>query len=454
MKISPIINTYTNKHISFNGKDDTFKQRYKYLRSEGIESQSAKKIASLNDAQYERAKVLTDLGTIDYYIDVLAKSKEKNYKKGLRLIRQGFIDESLPEILEGQRKVYNRAIRLEQNGIEPERTADFIFLEDEQFNEAIQYLKQGLTPLTALILAENNNKAELNNLLAQNIDIETARDIMTLSPEEKIRYQKYINMGFSPDNAINLALLEDNETRHVASLRKMNIDEDYICVFTRLRGKDYKRALELINQGVYFPYIVRIINLEKGEQNNKKYNEYLSKGLSKTSACALSLFDEDEIKALKKLIKKNPQIAQLLKDEYDVTIEERQDTGEFEAIFKKVIYTKNKSKIEIIQIFNQSGKTQKSRTERYQDGSVSSYQNSGEYIFKSKYDRNGKLEELIQYIPDKITRGIKGVVYTKASSLLKGVFESTYYDISQFREGGKLNSSNKIDAAIPKSVKG
>ncbi len=453
MKITPIFNIYTKNNITFSGNNDTFEQRYEYMLNEGIEKQSAERIAKLDDTQYERAKVLTDLGTVDFFIDKLAKSKEKDYKKGLRLIKKGFIDETLPEILNGQRKAYNRALRLERNGIDPEKTADFIYLDDKQFNEAIQYLKKGLTPITASILAENNNEAELNNLLAQNIDIETARDIMTMSPEEKSRYQKYINMGFCPANAINLALLEDYETRHVSSLSKMNIDEDYICVFTSLKGKDYKRALELINQGVCFAYIMRIISLEKGERDNKKYNEYLSKGLSKTSACALSLFDDDEIKALKKLIKINPQMAQLLKDEYDVTIEERQDTCEFEAIFKKIIRT-NKSKIEIIQIFNQSGKTQKSRTETYQDGSVSSYQNSGEYIFKSKYDKNKNLKELIQYIPDKITHGIKGVVYTKASTLLKGAYESTYYDISQFRESGQLNSSNKIDYPLNKSVKG
>ena len=77
MKITPIFNIYTKNKIKFSGNNDTFEQRYEYMLNKGIEKQSAERIAKLDDTQYERAKVLADIGTVDFFIDKLAKSKEK-----------------------------------------------------------------------------------------------------------------------------------------------------------------------------------------------------------------------------------------------------------------------------------------------------------------------------------------------------------------------------------------
>lgn len=451
---------YTKNTISFcssNSKIELpkFKINYriKQLTKLGLSDFFARRLAKVNNDKYKRIIELVSLGVFEEGIEDTIELEEKKYKQALELINHNIINEDLASLAKLEGEAYRRVIELKDKGIDTEQVGLFANLSNEEYEKAKNMMKNGYTPIESASFAKlsEEQKETALNLCNMNTSVEIAADIALMDLKRRNICIKLIRTGISAEEALYIANLDDKQGDRLDEIISMNVGDENISDFAKFSEQHYKKAVSLFSEGVLPEYISEIIAIEDEKKDNPEYKEYRKRGYSRSISYALSLLNSDEIEELSKIIRKNKRIKEILLQEYDINLIELQDSNEPEAIFSREIRCKNGTKITFVQTFDEHGNSTKSRLEEYSNNSTSSTLSGISGVYKAKYDKFGEIRELSQFIQDPETHSVIGVLHSKVSELLTGVFESVYYDISKFKESNS-NIDNEVDYDIENSV--
>lgn len=429
-----------------------FTRRVKELEDKGIDTLFAANIAKLGDEEFEKAKELINKGVEVEFIEDLAKFKQENYEQALKLWEKGFCSSSLFPIANLSKEKFDKAITLIKQGIDSDCVTHFVNLSENDYKKAIDLLKEGYPPIVAVHFCKLNKEqqATAQYFMDKDADVEVASRIAQFEEDKKAKCIEYTEMGINPEFVGELSTLNEKEKERVQRLIDLKIGDSNIADFAKMNNADYEKAMKMLKQGVYSDYIGFIIDEEK-KNKNKEYKVYRRRNYSQTTAFSLALLSNQEIDALTKIIKKNPEMKKLFEDEYEVSLIDIQNDETAEAILTKEIRTENGTKIKLVRTFNEYAEKTESRTEEYSDNSTSSIMPGKSGVFKAKYNSAGEIKELTEYIQSPDTRDVIGVIHSKTSKLLSGVFESVYYDISDFKTDSS-NFEDTIDKDIEECV--
>lgn len=426
------------------------KKRIKELSKQGVVSPYADIIAELDKSRYQRALSLAKDGVESSCIEEVSGLEEDKYTQANILIKKGILDSFIYQIANMDEETFNKALTYYDMGFDADCLKLFAELDEEQTEIAKELLKnKKLAPFAAGHLAkldENQRKTAIS--LLPICEANVAAKIATLPPELQEKCKKYIDSGINPLFVTELAKLKEDEEKRLDEIFNLNIGEINIADFAKMSAEEYARAKNLYLSGVHPDYILDIISIEEGRIENEEYKTYRDRGYSYTTSITLSLLEDNEIKELGKIIKKHPEIKKLFEQEYKIEVIELQNDEEKEAILTNRYRSENGTIIELVQTFDSFGEITKSRTERYTDGTISSSTDTQTGVFHIKKDQFGEIQESTEFIQDKNTHEVTGIVYTKASDLLKGAFESVYYDISDIKEGGNITPDMDITQAV------
>lgn len=438
-------------------QSEEYKQRIAKLKEEEIDDIYAQEIANLGDEDYKKALQLMEQGIYEQSIFHVAKLDEKKFAQAQKLIKMGIIDENLAGLANNKEKIFSRISDLREKGLHIDYLNLYKKLTEKQYKEAIDLIQKGYPQNIAAYLVQLNSDKQ--NLFYQLISDGEYPHLAFEITKQKKRIQNrtlsYMKQGMSAANAIDIAELRKGARKRADELIPLNIGDMNIANFANLGTKDRKKALFLFKQGVLPEYITDIILVEKGMLKNEDYKKYLKKGYSPSMAYAISLLSKEEREQLKNLEQKFPEIKELYKDNYDINIIENQLTDEEddEAIFSKDIRTKNGTLITIVKTFSEDGTVTTSRTEEYTDKTTSSIMANGNRTIRASYDKYGQVDEMLHILHNQEDSSVEGAIYSKASKILSGVFDSIYYDISDFRQD-ESNDEKAMDLDISQMVSG
>ena len=422
------------------------KKRMQELEKQGIVSPYADILAELNKSRYQKAINLAQKGVDASCIKEVTSLEDKKYEQAEKLVQKGILDSFLFQIADLEQEEFEKAITYLDMGFDADCLKIFSALNKEQAQVAKELLtKDKLTPFASSNLAtldETQRKIAIS--LLEHCEADIARKIAKLDETEQEKCKQYLNIGINPLFVIEIAQLTPEEEEKLSEILSLKVGDINIADFAKMTESQYKRAKELYKQGVNADYILDILLIEEGKANNENYKTYRDRGYSYTTAASLSCLSDGQINALEYLIKKHPQIRELFKDEYKVEIIQLQNNEEVEAILTNRFLAENGTIIELVQTFDSYGDTTKSRLEKYNDGTTSSIMSDKSGVFKAKYDKFGEIKELTELVQNPQTKEVIGIVHSKASNLLNGVFESTYYDINEIKEGGNITPDMDI----------
>lgn len=428
--------------------------RTKRLEHLGVSGYIAQNIAQYNDERYKKSLELLKSGVYEECIHDVSLLEGKRYEQALDLVGQNILTEKLHDLANLEEDDYKKVIEFKNNGLTIENINLFIKLSSSEREKAFQLMQKGLTPKTAAYLAKLNQNEQdcMQQLMSQNFCAEIAFRLAKMSPEQREKCINLHNKGISEDEIIGISELDEDNSLRLDELIAMNIGDENIKEFAMFTEDKYSKAIQLFKEGVLPEYISDIIDIENGELERPEYFEYRENGFSRSLAFSLSLLDNHELQEFKKLAKLNPKMRELYSEEYDVNLIKKQDSRISEVIFSKEIRCDNGTQITFVKTFDEDGNSTVSRTEEYKNHSTSSILKGQSDVFRLKYDKFGEIREMSQIIQDSKNHSVTGVIHTKASEKLKGAFESTYYDINDFKtDNGSIEGS--VDFDIEDSVK-
>lgn len=445
----------------FHKKDELppeYKERTKQLEEEfEVTDFYAHRIANLDENGYQKAINLLNQFVSPRSAALIAAEDDDKYNKAQSLVGMGITDDTLSVLANNNDAIFARITDLRQKGLNADYLPLFIKLSDSQYKEAVDLITRGHQQNEAayLVQLKGDQKSTFKKLLYDGTYINLAFDIAKQKRNIRNRAINYINQGYSPMNALEMAQLNHFARKRSEEKVPSSVGKSNMASFATLKGKHLKRAVELFNQGVLPEYIPDIILIERGRLINNDYNKYLEMGYSHSMAYAVSLLTDEELEGLKKIEEKFPEIKDLYKDNYDVSVLQNQivENEDNQAVFSKDIRTNDGTTITIVKTFNEDGTMTNSRTEEYDDGSTSSYMQYGNRVIRAKYDKYEQLSEVLHILENEETGEVEGAIYSKASEVLPGTFDSVYYDISEFKQD---NSSDEhaMDFDISKIVTG
>ena len=422
------------------------KKRMQELEKQGIVSPYADILAELNKSRYQKAINLAKKGVEVTCIEEITCLEGEKYTQANELIQRGILDSFLFQIANMEEAEFKKAISYLDMGFDADCLKLFAQLNKEQTQVAKNLLtEKKLTPFAAgnfATLSEEQRKIAIS--LLEFCEADTAAKIAKLDTIKQQKCKHYLSLGINPLFVIEIAQLTQEEEKRLKEILNLKVGDINIADFAKMTETQYKRAKELYNQGVNPDYILDILLIEEGKADNENYKTYKERGYSYTTSASLSCLSDAQIDALEDLIKKHPKIRELFKDEYKVEIIQLQNNDEIEAILTNRFFTENGTIIELVQTFDSYGDSTKSRLEKYTDGTTSSMMIKKSGVFKAKYDKSGEIKELTELIQDPQTNEVLGVVYSKASDLLIGAFESIYYSLDDIKEGGNTTPDMDI----------
>lgn len=431
-----------------------YNSRLETLKNKGVPEGLCKKFAVLDNKSYSRVLELLKEGVSSINIVEVISLDDVMYNQALDLTKLGIVDSFLFPLASQEQEGYLKTLDLYDKGFDSDALLLFSKLTSEEEQEAIKLLKQGYSPFVAanLVKLSEEQKSVARELKNRKIQIDEATQIAKLDEEKRKKAIQYLDKGIEPEFVVSLSSLPIEAEKKLPELISLDVGSVNLEYFAKLSPKDYSRMKELLSQGVQPDYITDILLIESGQLENKEYLEYRNRGYGYTTAFSISLLEDEKLDSLKRVIDANPEIKKLLKQECDVSVETFQYSETDEVIFEREFRTDNGTKINIVDTFYENGNTSKSRVEQYSDFSTSSTTSPQGNVYKIKYDKYGEIKELFEIVQDEKTKEVMGVLYSKASDVLQGVFDTVYYDISQFVDTNIELSSNIFD--IEKAVIG
>lgn len=454
--LPPFNKSYYAVHVKENNQDNlpdekTQKERFDFLVENDISETFARAFSRLPEDKYARAIEVLKKNVFEENVEEVIELDDDEYKNVHELLDIGADSESVAILAKLKGNDYKRAKDFLAKGIDASDVIHFVKLRKSQEGKAIEYLKAGQAPYIAAKYARMNKHQRdmASYFLFDGLESDIAFSIAELNNKQFTRALSIMEKGIIKDEAYDLAKLSSKNYKKIDKLRELNIPDSSLAVFSEFDSESLSRALELLKNGVLADYIPDILDIQDGKMERDEYEEYRALGYGENGSFKLSLMDENEIEKIKEFIGRNPEIEELLKDNYEPDVVELQNTDNSILIMSKEAKSENGSDINLVQIFFDDGTVIKNKSEENKkDGSISRIY-KGSDIFQIKYAKFGEIREMIQYIRDEEHGGIAGVLISKASELLEGCFETKYYDINDFKTSDDIS---KVDASIEDSV--
>lgn len=461
MKITSISNTYpinyTNKSTPVNKINKPIlmpsQQFYGDSVSFGKKSKFEFSFKLPDFSLSSKKKKLKGYDISEATIEKILKYSDEQYKRVLKLLSNGIDEEFISKFAELEDEKYKKADDLAEKGIDGESINKFVDFDETSYNKGINHLLEGYPPIVAASLAPlNDEQTQLAlEFFNQGIDINIAAELAAFDETKRQKCIDISKKGISMQESISISEMTEDKTTKIDSLIKLNIGDENITDFSLLDEQSYEKAISLYKEGVLPEFIIDIIDIENHPEENEEYNTYIETGYSKSASFALSILSDEEKGAFKYLMAKNSDIENILKTDCDINLITRQNDNKVEAILSREIRTENGTKITIVYTFDEDGKSTLSRVEEYSNNSTSSKMKKQAGVFNLKYDKYGQIREMNQIIEHPKHKYVIGVLHSKLSDKLKGVFETVYYDINDFKTGTDGNG-DEADFDIEKSV--
>ncbi|MBQ9246387.1 hypothetical protein IJ182_08995 [bacterium] len=438
--------------ISFSGKEnDNYTKRKRQLDRLGVSDEGIERISKYSDKRYAQALNLLKKGCYEENIEKASRYRKKNFNKALTLLKNNIFDLSLTSLVKLKDNKFNRILDLVKKGIDSDCLELYSRLNEKEYKNSVSLMQNGHSPIRAVYLSRlpQSHKAEFIKLLDSGISPEDAYDIVFQDDDNMNNTLKYLEQGIDACEVVHYNELSDKEKARADRLMSMNISDCASIDIAELSDDDYMSAQSMIKDCVYPEYITDIIGIENGLNPVPEYNEYRSKDYSRTSSYSIAMLSDCEFDDLDYLIEIHPQIKELFKDEYRIEIVHFQNTDEVEGILTKEMHLDNGTKITLVQTFNENGDTTQSRTEETINHETFSFQPEKSDIYRVKYNKLGDIREMKRFIVSPEKKGIIGVEHLQESPIMPGVFDSTFYDIKDFKTDG---TDEHIDDDIQTSV--
>ena len=451
-KIQTQIYIKNKQNLSFAGsKDAIYKKRKRQLDRLGVSDELTEKIVKYSDERYEQALSLLNKGCYEENIEKASRFREKRYKMAVELLKHNIFDTNLNSLTKLGDKKFKRIIELADKGIDSDCLEIYAQLKVNEYRNSIEMMKEGQTPIQAAYLSrlKEPQKVFFIMMINKGISPENAFDIAIQDTKKIEECLQSIDKGISPKEVNSYNSLSEEERKRADYLISLNISDEAAIDISKLDENDYSKAEGMITDGVYPEFIPDIISIEKGKDKVPEYDEYRKRNYSQTSSYALAMLSDDEIDVLTEIIKENPELRKLFKDEYNIELINFQNLDLAEAILKKEIHLNNGTKVTITQTFDEEGNNTISRSEETANHATSSYMPETSDIYRVKYNKQGDIRELNRYILSPETQEVIGVEYLKELELLPGAFESTFYPIKDFKQD---NSVENVDCDIKDAV--
>ena len=446
MKISNIQQTqYSFKHLHKHKHS-----REAFFEKIGIYPPYSKIFANFDVQQLSRTMQLLRKGVSPDCIKELTTLDKRKYKQAIQLANDGLFDNYLYQIANLDEPFFAKAMKYRKNGLTNDCLAIYSKLSEKEIDIARQLIKNNhLSPFEAVNLAQLSEEQRKKALdLLELAEVQTVCEIAVLDEEKQKKCKTYLEQGIDSNYVIEISDLNEEEEKRLPEIFNLKVGDINITDFAKMSEFEYKRAKELLALGVNPNAIYDIILIETGQGKNEDYSTYRNRGYSYSTSASLSALNDVQIETLEKLIKIHPEMSELFKDEYSVSVIQLQTDDEQEAILTQNIRTDNGTTITLVQTFDTYGDKTQSRLETYSDNSTSSIMRNKTGVFKAKYDKYGQIRELTELLQDINTKEVTGVIHTKASPILTGALESTYYDINDIKEGGNITPDIDFEKCV------
>lgn len=443
---------------SFKGESSlpkNFKKREKYLREEmGVDSENAKKIAAYEDKEYKKALQLIEEEIDETIIDVLVKLPDEKYEQAKKLMKMEVKDENLGDLSKLDDEDFKKAQKFLKEDYETNTVCLMVNLDDEQISRMKNIVDEGKPPYVAAKFASltQEEMSFAQDLYSKGYSIDICCDIAQAEEEKRDIYVKNLKDGIDENSVIEIGNLDEEAQKRVPELSLLNIGDNNIADFAKLSEEDYKEVLKLMKEGTLAENAYDFLVLKKEGKIKPTLQEMLDRGYGLNAAFSIELMTEGELDILNKLLEKFPEMEEFFKQNYDLEFSVMQHEDKAEVLLTKQIKIPGQNKITFYKLFDSDGNEKNSRLEENSDYSTSSMMKNGNNLFRLTYLRGGDVNEMTQLIQDEETKAVTGVYYSKASEVLKGCFETTYYDINDFKTSSKGYYNHKQKA--PKCVNG
>ena len=427
------------------------RKKTKVLTESDIPYYDAKAISKFKKKEFEQAMELLQLGLDEDVVRRCQNLTEEQFEQAKKLLEKEITNENLLHLAKLPPNKFNEILQLYDDGLDDKSLIFYSQSGEYQKAETKKLLAQGEIPQKAVIFPkfsfDEERKTFFNDLFNKGISQETAFEL-ALKDNLHERFNELIEEGTEEAYILDIAQLSDKEKRKYNELKRLGIEYYNLPELSELDQKSYDKVKHLMKKGVLADYARAIFEIENGIVKNKKYEKYRNKGYGRNSAFALSLMKKDEEKIIQNFLKEQPQIEEYFKKNYDISVLGLQQQDTNEITFTKEYY-KNGTTIITIDTLNSNKELRQYRSEKYQDGSISTSIKSGNKSIIIKREKNKTISEIIEFLKDK-TGAVTGVLHSKKSNDLVGVMNTTYYDINDFICD---NNPDNINQDIENSVK-
>ncbi len=436
------------------------KKRISILTQIGILPEFAEKFASYNREQYKKVIELLQYGLDEFLTEEALSFPPERYNKALTLLEKNINDQNLTKLSNLNNKKFTKAIDGLNGGIDADSVVLMSDCNKKQTKNAHRYMREGYTPNVAVRLAKLNKrkKTEFLNLLNQNISVENAIKIVQRNSKYQNKCLEMIKNGTDENYVMDFINLDETGEKRLKELRNLKVDDINIGDILSLPENSYANVIKLLKEGVSDDYVYDIN--QKTENTKDKENDeffgYLNKGYGYNSSWALYLLADEEKEALEKFLKKMPKIEKYFKKNYDIQLVDLQNQDGIDLLLSKEYTSEDgKSKTYFVDIIDETGKILKNKYEENEKMETFSRLKNSDNVFEIKYGKTGIPEKIIKVINSKNTGDVQGVLVSKTSELLKGCYERTYYDISNFPENENyFDLDCDFNSYVPNGVTG
>lgn len=429
-----------------------YNARKQELKDAGISDEYIEKFSKYRQERYEKVRQLMDTNCFEKCIPILTKLPKRKFERAVELVAHNVIDENLYSLVELPAGQYKRILSLKDKGIDSNYLEAFSQLNTEQTRRAKLLMRKGFTPIDSAylsLLSENKAKKSVE-LIKLGIPCEIAVRIVSLGDKITDGFLECINEGMSPDDAEDYVCSDVSRQKNIDYLISNGIYNDTALNIADLTEDEQKKSYMYYKQGVFPDHIPFIVLAE--ENDDEIYNAYRDRGYSRTVSFVLSLFDAKGIKILNRIIKANPIIKDLLKQEYDITLINIQNKDIPGAVFTKVQPFGKDNTVKNVYTFDTEGNSTASRISKINNNVTTSISQNGSDVLKLEYGEKGEIKSVTQYIQNPETKSTKGVLYSEFSDVIPGVLQSVYFDIDDFITSSTSNEAD-IERPILNSVR-
>lgn len=414
-------------------------KRISILTQIGIMPEYAKKFASYEGEKYERAIELLEYGIDEFLTDEILCFSPDNYNKALILIQKNITDKNLTKLAKLNNKKFTKAIAEIDGGTDAESVVNLSECNKKQTKNAHRFMREGYTPNVATSLAKLNKRkqAEFLNLLNEQLSFENAIKIVQKNSKYQNKCLEMIKNGADENFVTDFINLDETGEKRLKELRNLKVDDINIGDILSLPENSYANVIKLLKDGVSDDYVFDINKKTENtkDKENDEFFGYLDKGYGYNSSWALYLLADEEKEALEKFLKRMPEIENYFVNNYDIQLVDLQNQEGIDLLLSKEYTSEDgKYKTYFVDIIDETGKILRNKYEENEGMETFSRLKNSCNMFEIKYGKTGIPEKIVKVIKSENTGEVQGVLVSKFSELLKGCYERTYYNISDFPE--------------------